>query len=246
MPVVGGKETQSEMRIEIGVENGYEGKSIAWALDYPGCYAYGEDGAMAILSFPRAFVGYKERVQAYTGKSWIDFDDFDIHLAETFECYKVDGEKFPSAAGKNVTAFWQVDWNPLTEIEIQRGLQVLSWSREDLLGLVQNLSEELLEREIPGEKWNIHGIIEHVANSELWLLDRINAGGSEPNTLPVDTFRRLEATRTVFKNTMHGLINDPRVVGKAGTFWSPRKILRRAAWHEVDHINHIFRLINEI
>jgi hypothetical protein len=41
------------------------------------------------------------------------------------------------------------------------------------------------------------------------------------------------------------LNGDRLVTGKDGTFWSPRKVLRRAAWHEVDHINHIFRLLNE-
>jgi hypothetical protein len=28
-----------------------------------------------------------------------------------------------------------------------------------------------------------------------------------------------------------------------GEFWSPRKALRRALWHERDHIDHINKLI---
>jgi hypothetical protein len=245
MPAAGGKETRSDMRIHIGLENNYENKSIAWALDYPGCFAYGEDGSSAIMAFPRAFIGYKERVQAKTGTEWIDFEDFDINLAETFESYKVDGRLFPSAAGRNVTAFWQSDWKPLELLEIERGLQVMEWSREDLLGLTQNLPAERLDREVPGEKWGIRGILLHLASSELWLLDRINSGSSEPFTLPEDTFRRLDATRNIFKIAIQRFDNDPRVVGKDGSIWSPRKILRRAAWHEVDHINHILRLLSE-
>jgi hypothetical protein len=245
MPAVGGKETRSDMRIEIGLENGYENKSIAWALDYPGCFAYGDDGTAAIMAFPRAFIGYKERVQSRIGHDWIDFDDFDIHLAETFDCYQVEGRILPSAGGKNVTAFWQVDWKPLSQDEIERGLQVLHWSRMDLIDLTKDLSEEKLDREVPDEKWGIRGILNHLAASELWLLDRVNSSGSESSTLPEDTFRRLNVTRNIFETTLHSLANDPRVVGKDGSIWSPRKILRRAAWHEVDHINHIFRLLNE-
>jgi hypothetical protein len=233
------------MKIEIGLENGYENKSIAWALDYPGCFAYGNDGAAAIMAFPRAFIGYKERIQSRTGTDWIDFDNFDISLTETFESYQVDGRILPSAAGKNVTAFWQVDWKPLSQLEIERGLQVLQWSRADLLDLTSNITEDKLDREVPGEKWGIRGILNHLAASELWLLDRINSGNSEVLTLPEDTFRRLSATRNIFETTLRSLIDDPRVIGKNGTIWSPRKILRRAAWHEVDHINHIFRLLNE-
>ena len=149
MPAAGGKETLSKMRINIGLENDYENKSIAWALDYPGCFSYGEDGAAAIMAFPRAFIGYKERVQSNTGTEWIDFEDFDINLVETFESYKVDGKIFPAAAGKNVTAFWQVDWKPLTQIEIEHGLQVMQWSREDLLDLAGNFSDEKLDQRSP-------------------------------------------------------------------------------------------------
>ena len=245
MPVVDGKETRSDMRIEIGLENGYENKSIAWALDYPGCFAYGDDGTAAIMAFPRAFIGYKERVQSKTGTEWIDFEDFDIHLAETFDSYKVDSSILPSSGGKYVSAFWQVDWKPLSQIEIERGLQILQWSRADLVDLTCNLSDERLDREVPDEKWGIRGILNHLSGSELWLLERINAGNSESSTLPEDTFRHLNATRIIFENAIRTLENDPRVVGRNGSIWSPRKILRRAAWHEVDHINHIFRLLNE-
>lgn len=245
MPAAGGKEIRSEMRIEIGLENGYENKSIAWALDYPGCFAYGAEGAAAILAFPRAFIGYKERVAARAKENWITFDDIDVHLAETFECYQVDEHNLPKAAGKYVTAFWQVDWKPLTDIEIDRGLQVLSWSREDLVGLTRDLPPEKYDRDIPGEKWSIHGILDHLATSELWLLDRLNISYAQSTTLPEETFRRLDATRRLFERAMRDLAGKNLVNGKDGSFWSPRKVLRRAAWHEVDHINHIFRLLNE-
>jgi ferritin len=32
------------------------------------------------------------------------------------------------------------------------------------------------------------------------------------------------------------------VVGVNGEFWSPRKVLRRALWHERDHTEHIRKL----
>lgn len=233
------------MRIEIGLENNYENKSIAWALDYPGCFAYGDEGAAAIMAFPHAFFGYKERVASLAEENWIDFEDIDIHLAESFDCHRVDATRFPSAAGRTVTAFWQVDWNPLTVEEIDRGLEVLSWSRRDLVSLTRELPAERLDKEMPGEKWSIRGILDHVATSELWLLDRLNILESESATLPEDIFRRMEATRNIFERSLRELEGNTLVNGKDGTFWSPRKVMRRAAWHEVDHINHIFRLLSE-
>jgi len=40
-----------------------------------------------------------------------------------------------------------------------------------------------------------------------------------------------------------GLAGSSRVVGVSGEFWSPRKLLRRAVWHEYDHIAHIRKLL---
>jgi hypothetical protein len=233
------------MRIEIGLENNYENKSIAWALDYPGCFAYGAEGAAAIMAFPHAFIGYKERVESLAEENWIDFEDIDIHLAESFDCHPVDADQFPSAAGRNVTAFFQVDWNPLTLEEIDRGLEVMDWSRKDLVNLTRHLPAVQLDKERPGEKWSIRGILDHVATTELWLLDRLNILESESATLPEDIFRRLDATRNIYERSLRDLKDTAFVNGKDGTLWSPRKVLRRAAWHEVDHINHIFRLLNE-
>jgi hypothetical protein len=34
-----------------------------------------------------------------------------------------------------------------------------------------------------------------------------------------------------------------QVVGTDGEIWSPRKVLRRALWHERDHVEHIKKLI---
>jgi hypothetical protein len=233
------------MRIEIGLENNYENKSIAWALDYPGCFAYGDEGAAAIMAFPHAFIGYKERVSSLAEENWINFEDIDIHLAESFDCHPVDAGQFPTAAGRNVTAFFQVDWNPLTVEEVDRGLDVIAWSRNDLVNLTRELPANVLDKEIPGEKWCIRGILDHVATTELWLLDRLNILAAESATLPEDIFRRMEATRSIFNRSLRELEGNALVNGKDGTFWSPRKVLRRAAWHEVDHINHIFRLLNE-
>ena len=34
-----------------------------------------------------------------------------------------------------------------------------------------------------------------------------------------------------------------QVIGVDGEFWSPRKVLRRALWHERDHMEHIKKLL---
>jgi hypothetical protein len=36
------------MLFRIGIENGVEGRSLAWALEHPGCFAYGRSGEEAL------------------------------------------------------------------------------------------------------------------------------------------------------------------------------------------------------
>lgn len=41
------------MQIRVGLENGIEGRSLAWVFDNPGCFAYGKNGTEAILRVPQ-------------------------------------------------------------------------------------------------------------------------------------------------------------------------------------------------
>ena len=50
------------MQIRVGLENGFEGRSLAWVLDHPGCFAVGQDAAEALLSVPRAVLAYADWV----------------------------------------------------------------------------------------------------------------------------------------------------------------------------------------
>ena len=46
------------MRILVGLENNVEGRSLAWALEHPGCYAYGANQDAALTAVPRAVIEY--------------------------------------------------------------------------------------------------------------------------------------------------------------------------------------------
>ncbi len=35
------------MLLRVGIENNNDGRTIAWALEHPGCFAYGQDAAEA-------------------------------------------------------------------------------------------------------------------------------------------------------------------------------------------------------
>jgi hypothetical protein len=231
------------MQIRIGLENENEGRSVAWALDHPGCFAYGRDGAEALLSVPRAVLAYADWVASHAPENWLkDLADFDVKLVEAFEVSFVDDYYEPAAQGNQVNAFFLNDWKPLTHLEVDRALQLINWSHADLLELAQSLSAEELDEKRPEERWSRRGILAHVATAKWWLLDRIDLAGIPRADLPKDVFERFALTQDRLQAVLPGLVGLDRVLGKSGEFWSPRKVIRRLAWHERDHYFHLLKL----
>lgn len=234
------------MHFLIGLENGDENRSQAWSLEYPGCFAYGPDGRTALVGMASAMIEYLEWVEAKSGERWFDPQDVKIFLDDTWQVYFIDenyervSPQTPSAYGVN--AWFHHDWKPLNEQDIDRGLRLLSWCREDLLKTVQDLPPSLLEQRYPDEKTNIAGILRHVGSAEWWYLSRL--GLDIPGEqFPEHYSDRLEKSRLRLIEVLPGLTRSTQVVGIHGEFWSPRKLLRRAVWHERDHTFHIRKLL---
>jgi hypothetical protein len=227
---------------KIGLENNAEGRSQAWVLGHPGCFAYGTDGSEALYAVPKAIRDYCAWIAAQTSESWLTDRDMDYRLEETWECYSINSDYKLVQEGYEVNAWFRHDWIPLSAEDIRRGLLLLSWGREDLLKTMSNVSHETLDRTYPKERWSIAGILNHIGGAEWWYQERL--GLSFPRSdVPEDPFQRLEKVRSNLVEVLPGLAGSTQVIGTSGEFWSPRKLLRRAVWHEYDHIDHIRELL---
>ncbi len=235
------------MQILVGLENGYEGRSLAWALEHPGCFAYGSDGPEALQNLAVEFGRYRKWIAAHTPDSWLaDAGVTEINLVEVWEVYRLENEyRRVKTGGKTVNAWFSTDWNPLTRLDIQRGLRLLEFSRQDLLEITRDLPADVLDREVPGERWSVRGILGHIGSSEWWYLDRLDLAEIPGSDLPGDVFERLDVVRKRMIEVLPQLEGVENVRGKAGEFWSPRKILRRAVEHELDHVGHIRKLLGQ-
>lgn len=227
------------MRINIALEGKYEGKYITWALDYPGCFGYGISEEEAIINFPKDFLAYQNWINFKAGAdSWLkNLTDFDIHLRETFK-------NFENSEKKVVCSWFQNDELPLNQLEIDQAIKILNWSRKDLMDLWQLIPVTVMNQEIKGERWTIYEIFHHVANAEWWYLDRLGLADCKKDVLPIDPLERLAQVRENFISALPGLEKKYIVHEVEGEIWSPRKIIRRACWHEKDHLVHIQRIIN--
>jgi len=233
------------MQIRIGLENNIEGRTLAWALDYPGCFAFGEDETEALIRLPRALLQYEIWIKDHATNPWIDFTNLDMHVVERYDTFRF-GEGFnlaQNSSGYEINAWFKDDWRPLSAEQIDKALKIFHWQREELLGGISTLAPQTLEKERPGERWNILGIVKHIANGELWYLTRLDLTHLTRKELPKDPDKRLMKTAELVDQIFPGFAGNVNVKGCNGEFWSYRKILRRTLWHQRDHIEHIKSLV---
>lgn len=231
--------------IPIGLELDNEERALAWALDFPGCFAYGKDGPEAVIALPRAVIDYAAWVNAHAGEELLPLGDFDLRVVDTWQVYTVDDGYNISEGGYAVNAWFRSDWKPLSSAEIAHGLRLLAWSRFDLLQVLSVATPEQLDWTAAGERWSIRGILKHVANAEWWYMDRLSLAEGSRTDLPKDALERLARVRHRLAHTLPTLAERDLVIGKEGEFWSPRKLLRRILWHERDHHLHIQKLLSQ-
>lgn len=232
------------MQIKVGLEEGFEGRSLAWALDFPGCFAYGPDGTAALMAIPRALLAYREWIQRRAAQPWLqDLGDFDVRLVEVWNTYSINEQYETAPEGKPINAWFRLDWRPLRVEDVRRGALLMQWAHADLLEVLQDLSPEQLDRPRPGERWTLRGILAHVATSLWWLLERLDLAGVPRSQLPKEPAQRLQEMLFQFQVVLPDLAGVERVIGKEGEFWSPRKLLRRAVWHAIDHRQHILQIL---
>ena len=233
------------MIFRIGIENNNDDRTIAWALEHSGCFAYGENSEAAQKNFSQAAREYAAWIARH-GESWLD-NEVQVVVEEIFDAYFIHPTFERAARGEDtylVESFFVRDWKPLKPHEIERALQLLAWSRADLLDLVKDLSAEKLAQTYPNERWPINGILKHIGGAEWWYQERIGYPFPEYEAdVPSDPFERLAVVRDHFNSLLPKLDGVNKVVGLEGEIWSPRKVLRRALWHERDHTEHIRKLL---
>lgn len=233
------------MLFRVGLENNIEGRSLAWVLGHPGCFSYGSSPEDALDKLPPAIENYIAWVHQKAEQPWLDFGEIEIAVEGTWEDYTINESYELVDEGYEINAWFLDDWKPLTGVDIQCGLQILQWSRELLLESAAGLGEAERQLIQEGERWSIHGILLHTGGAEWWYLNRLGLAPPR-DQLPDEALKRLQVVRQELIKQLLTLEGKNLVLGVDGEFWSPRKLLRRAVWHELDHSNHIVRLRTEL
>jgi len=223
--------------VQIGIEHGVEGRTLAWALDYPAVFTYGADDAEALLRMPQAVLRFENWLSLHTDDPWVDLDELVLHIAETFDVFSV-----PSGdEDYEVNAFFHADLAPLSAQDVKRASMIYTWQREELLAGVETLPTELLTREFEGQRWTIEGILRHIASVEFWYFSCL---GFETELPPEGSsyLEWLTASEAMVNHLLPGLVGFDQIYELQQEKWSARKLVRRLLWHQRDHIDHIREL----
>jgi predicted RNase H-like HicB family nuclease len=205
---------------------------IAHVPDLPGCFASNEKRETAIQAIPAAVDNYLDWCKKHgihvTGLS------SPMIVSEVIRAWEFED-------GHMVNAFFAADRPPLIGAEISEFKLLLETTYEDLLASVADVEPEVANKVLPSEQWSIEGVLEHVAKSEWWYLDRLGLAFPREG-IPEDAKLFLREVHAHMLVTLPELQKRGGAVTLAGETWSARKVLRRSLWHRRDHTAHIAKL----
>jgi uncharacterized damage-inducible protein DinB len=135
--------------------------------------------------------------------------------------------------------------------------RLMGYSRQDLLALVGQLSEEVLEWKPDPESFSILRILRHIGNAEEWYVSRIVAPETLPpewendENMPIFAFlemeRRtaIERLRQLNRRECAGEFYPTQWTDHPEEAWTARKALRRFLEHEREHTAQIQEILDE-
>jgi uncharacterized damage-inducible protein DinB len=209
-----------------------DGRWIAHVPDLPGSFSVHKDRDVAIKGVPASVESYTLWCQRHGLR--ISGLAGPMMVSEVIRAWLYEDEY-------EVNAFFASDRPPVISEELDEFRRLLDMTGQDLLAAIDGLSQEHLTKEFTGERWPILGILRHVANADLWYLDRLGLALPQ-SELPEEVLPRLQAVRSHLVASLPALSSRTGVVALSGELWSARKVLRRTLWHERDHTDHILKL----
>lgn len=197
--------------INVGIEDIEPDYWVAWVFDIPGCFSSGRTEADALAGVPLAYAIETNDQRPVT-----------VQVLERVRAVAADDD--PDFL---VNAWFRDDGRPLTAREVREGIDRLDANRARLLDL---LSEAPRDQEI-------ERLVVHMATAEQWYLGQLNSTPERPAGI-VDPLERLQWVRSELEAALLRLVGRQLEVTQLET-WTPRKLLRRAIWHERDHTMQI-------
>lgn len=237
-------------KIAVCLEVGPEATG-AFVPDCPGCWVFGRTKERALAKVKDAIVDWIERLKSqgdenlHAGRNFQPSSKHNIEI-EVAEEIRVNYN--PAKAGKPEPLFWS-EVLPVTRDDVKRTIQLMEFSRYDLLELVSHLTKDQLNFKPPDQPRTIKNCLKHIAYVEPWYINRLNI--ELPENYPKDVFEFLNYTRKIVvdslsglpREKMRGVFQPTKYKSPTCDLWTARKVLRRLVDHERLHTRYIQKVL---
>ncbi len=234
-----------QVKIFVCLEVGLGGTG-AFVPDCPGSWVFGRTPRSALKKVRAALVEWHGWLRRHGERPHIKVDEIEVVEDEILRVtYN------PVEAGKPEPLFWS-EVLPISGKEIERTIQLMNYSRSDLLKLVSALDEEVLDWQPPEKPRTIRNCLKHIGIVEWWYITRLDI--DLPEEFPEDVFELLHSTREVALHNLQNLPEekwsgvfqpkkyvDPEAI--VCNLWTARKMLRRLVDHERLHTRYIEKIL---
>lgn len=241
-------------RLRVWLEPGYDhGRTGVWLRDWPGAFTWGSDRESALARAPSAAHRFVEWLADHGEETDVQVPPPDEPvIIEEVPAQIVDG-------GYEVNATFAADRHAVTPDEVETQIRRLGYARADLFALLARLEEfEAGGGKLPTESRSDDAlasggangrradeVARHVAGAEAWFVSRLDGsaryGGPGRDG---DLTAYLGATREWLTDSLRRFARHDSAVARTdgkGEEWTLAKVLRRALYHSLDHLNELDR-----
>jgi predicted RNase H-like HicB family nuclease/uncharacterized damage-inducible protein DinB len=247
-------------RYAVYLETADDGRCMAHVLDLPGCIARAPSRAEALVQLRDAIRDYRAWLQRHGEAALTEEEPIEIEIAG-------HSTGFGPFDPRSAAALFPPDLEPVTPEDVERHLRLMTYSRADLLALVQapstalrpssgrGLPDDLLDWQPDADAFSIRRLLRHVGNAEEWYVSRL----VPPETLPPEwesdadlpIFEFLEMERRTAVARLRQLTEEGRSAVRYPTAWAyhpeepwtARKALRRFLEHEREHTAQVREIL---
>jgi predicted RNase H-like HicB family nuclease len=210
--------------LSVGIEQGSDGAVLVHGFGVPGCVGYGQSPEEALEDFADRLADWLEfRESARLG---VPPREAELEIAVD------EWVRSTAAVGAGESdALFDDDLRPLSDREINEGLQLLGDLRGILLRSLRGLPQAEFDR-LGAEEMTLRRIMDELARAQWWTLTRL--GASPMAEVPSHPVGRLDTSMALVVQQFTALDGDARErsLELDGEGWTPRKVLRRLLWLE--------------
>lgn len=232
----------------VYLEIAADGRCLAHVPEWPGCVLSGTSRDRVLRELPQAIRDHQV---------WLEDHGEPAPPVDEPVTIEIGGESTgygPFDPG-DAAALLPSDQTPVSAEEIEHHIRLMTYSRADLLALVQHLPDSLLDWQPNPESFTLRRMLRHVGNAEEWYISRLFPPEALPpeweddERLPLWEFLEMERRtsiaqlRQIDADESSRVLYPTRWTEHPEEAWTARKALRRFLEHERQHAAQARRIL---